>query len=190
MTTLLRLWWAILIGGIVAAASAWVVLNDRPVEYRAEIRMLVGDLSGDFDRIRASEALATTYAELVTSETLLEAALAQSGLGLDPAALTDNVTATTVGTSRVLLVTVRYRSADVATTLANRIAATLPTFGGAPPGTLTLLDDAAEASPIPTRLVPLVAFAGLGGAAVIAGLLLLVPTSVPAPERRPAPLAW
>ena len=98
--------------------------------------------------------------------------------------------ATTVGTTRVLLVTVTHRSAEVATTIANRIATVLPTFGGAPPGTLTLLDDAGDADVVPVRTVPLVAFAALGGGAVVAGLLLLVPTGVAAPERRAAPLAW
>lgn len=175
--TLVRFWWLLVIGAVAAGTMGYVVVSQQPTTYEARVRLLVGDLSGDFDGIRASEALATTYAELATSDLLLEQAVRSLDLDISVDAIDDGVSAVTVGTSRILLITVEMSDEERAPQVANALARALVAFRDAPPGQLTILDAAEDSNPVPTRLPALVGLAAIGGTALVAAMLLLLDLS-------------
>lgn len=178
MTQLLvRFWWLLVIGAVAAGTLGYVVVSQQPPTYEARVRLLVGDLSGDFDGIRASEALATTYAELAVSDIVLERAVGSLEPRLPVEAIDDAVSAVTVGTSRILLITVEMSDAEQAPQVANALARALVAFRNPPPGQLTILDPAEGSDPVPKRLPALVGLAAIGGAALVAAMLLMLDRS-------------
>lgn len=137
--------------------------------YEAKTQMLVGPLSTDTDTMRASGALAQTYAELATSDSVLQPV--GDALDVPSGELSTGVRATANSTTRFLVVRARAHDPAAAAGIANAVADELIDLSrqGAirPEGQLRVLDPAeAPGSPISPRLdliVPLAAVAGLLG---------------------------
>ena len=164
----------VVLAALVAATAAFFFLSEQPTVYEARARLLVGEMTNDFDRIRAAEALTTTYVELATSDVILsDAAQRLENDDVDAQTLREAVTAVAVGSSRILLLTVRADDRDLVTEGANAVAESLTTYGSGPGRNLTLLDPANRAAPVPDRTLILVVLSGLAGAATALGLLTL-----------------
>ena len=167
---------------MVAGGTAAAVLTSLPATYTSETRLLVGPLTRDFDALRASEALATTYAEIATSDLVIAEAVESSGLDLEPDDVSDDVSAVTVGTSRVLLVTVTRPRPEQARELARGIAAAVQTEAPDGGAELTVIEPASSAQRVSQRVPLLVALAAVAGA-TLAGAALTLSAS-PTARRR------
>ncbi|MDQ3857394.1 MAG: hypothetical protein M3327_02960 [Actinomycetota bacterium] len=162
-----------------SAVTAYVASSRVTPTYEAEVRLLTGPLSADFDTVRASGQLAQTYAELATSRRVLDGARRQFRLRQSLDDLVASVSAT--GNEVTRIVGIRARSDDaklaarIANGVGNRLAAETSQTPDQPAGQLRVIDPAsAPSAPVEPR-VPLItvlgAIAGLIGAAVLVLLL-------------------
>lgn len=185
----------ILIAAIVAGIGAWLAIQLQPPVFEARARILVGELEPNFDSIRAADLLATTYAEMATSETLVAAAIAQSGLEMDVDTLIEDIDARVVGTSRIVSIRVRQEDGQRAVDLANNLATALRDLGAgaAAPGTpsaVSIVDTARVAERLPSYgivLVPIAALAGAAVTTVVIRALLSLGAGPDAPATRVTP---
>lgn len=177
----LRRWVLVILAATaVATFVGWRFSASSDEGFESSAVALVGPLNTDSDTMRASSALAQTYAELATSESLL--ARVAEATGVPPADLEDGVRATANGTTRFLTVTARAERADTARALAEAVLADLiaQSREGAvrPEGQLRLIDPAsAPERPVTPRgdlVIPLAALAGLLGSVAIVLLYELV----------------
>ncbi|QYG92253.1 hypothetical protein HC251_07250 [Iamia sp. SCSIO 61187] len=170
----LRRWiLVIVIATAIAALIGWRFSSSAEEGYESSAVMLVGPLNTDSDTMRASGSLAQTYAELATSESLLERVAEETGVR--PSDLEEGVRATANGTTRFLTIKARADEAATAKAVADAITTDLidQSREGAvrPEGQLRLIDPAsAPERPVTPRgdlVIPLAAVAGLLGAAAI-----------------------
>lgn len=100
--------------------------------YTATVTLLVSQLpstgTGDYSSILASERLAMTYTPLVTGRNMLEEVIAQLGLTETPDSLLEKVTAETIPSSQLILISVADSSAEQAALIADTIAATFISY--------------------------------------------------------------
>jgi capsular polysaccharide biosynthesis protein len=157
----------------VAVLIGWRFSASAEESYEATAVILVGPLNTDNDTMRASGALAQTYAELATSESLLDRVSDETGV---PAAdLEEGVRSTANGTTRFLTIRARAEEADTARAVADAVTVDLirQSREGAvrPEGQLRLIDPAvAPDKPVTPRgdlVIPLAAVAGLLGSAAL-----------------------
>jgi capsular polysaccharide biosynthesis protein len=157
----------------VAVLIGWRFSASADESYEATAVILVGPLNTDNDTMRASGALAQTYAELATSESLLDRVSDETGV---PAAdLEDGVRSTANGTTRFLTIRARADEAETARAVADAVTVDLirQSREGAvrPEGQLRLIDPAATPDePVTPRgdlVIPLAAVAGLLGSAAL-----------------------
>lgn len=117
--------WGLLIGAValVAGAIAFVFESQQPTLYAASATMLVNQSrpssSGpDFESLQTRQRLARTYAELLVKRPVLEAAINQLQIDLDPGLLGGRTLVAIVPDTELLKLTVRdpdpQRAADIA----------------------------------------------------------------------------
>ena len=181
LAILRRWWWTLLVAAWVAGLMGYVIAGRIEPTYESSARLLVGPINSDTNTLRASSQLVQTYAELATSQGLLEGTVAE--MNLPPEAAADLAGAVrTIANDQTRILTVRVEGPDPATTTeaANTIAAQLieTTSRGATAqaeGQLTVLDFAREPivpiAPQVSLIVLMSIAAGLLGAVV---LVLLV----------------
>ncbi len=181
LAILRRWWWTLLVAAWVAGLLGYVIAGRIEPTYESSARVLVGPINSDTNTLRASSQLVQTYAELATSQGLLEATVAE--LDLEPEAAVILATAVrTIANDQTRILTIRVEGADPALTTkaANTIAAQLietTSRGGTAPaeGQLTVIDFAREPTvpiaPQVSLIVLMSVAAGLLGAIV---LVLLV----------------
>ncbi|TQM64528.1 subunit length determinant protein [Humibacillus xanthopallidus] len=78
--TLRRFWWLILLTGLLFGLLAVVGLRSTNPGYESQARLLVGQLTGSTDSLRASASLGQTYADALGSEAVLRRVGAAAGL--------------------------------------------------------------------------------------------------------------
>lgn len=173
-----RRWrWMLLVAALAAGIAAYVsAARDEPT-YDGKAVLLVGPISSDIETLRASGALAQTYAQVAISRPLLDATekkLKLPGIG-------DEITASASDVTRLLTISVRDTDPVLAAKIANAHAAELVAFaqrrhprpGG--PGQVQMVDPAEPediaVGPSPALIALLAALAGLGGALGLALLL-------------------
>ncbi len=163
-----RRWWLVAILGVVlGGAAGWTITSRIATAYEAEAVLIVnqGHTTGvlNYEEILSSQELTTTYAELTTSRSVLEAAIAELG----PAApafedLQQQVRARAVPDTQLIVVTARAQAPGRAALLANAVANAFPpyveaaqVFGrGAATGLLSTVLVAEEALPPTTSSGP------------------------------------
>jgi uncharacterized protein involved in exopolysaccharide biosynthesis len=111
---LIALWLAIGLG------LGWVISLGTPRRYSASARIVI-DAPDPKSSVEAG-ALADTARGIATSSAILKQAVAGTGVPRDWTRLSGHVSVSSIGVSNVLKITVRDRSAQVATTLANALA--------------------------------------------------------------------
>ena len=75
-----RWWWLLLLGTAVAGVVSYAIATRIDPTYEAEVGLLTGPISTDEGTVRASGALARTYAELAISGPLLDRTASRLGL--------------------------------------------------------------------------------------------------------------
>lgn len=174
MLPVLRRWVLVIaLATAVAALIGWRFSASAEEGYESTAVILVGPLNTDSDTMRASSTLAQTYAELATSESLLDRVAEETGVAA--ADIEGGVRATANGTTRFLTITARADAADTARSVAEAITADLVRQSREgtvrPEGQLRLIDPAsAPERPVSPRgglVVPLAALAGLLGSAAV-----------------------
>jgi capsular polysaccharide biosynthesis protein/Mrp family chromosome partitioning ATPase len=174
-----RWWWSIALATITAGLCGYLVAGTIPRVYESNVRLLVGPVNANVEILRGSALLIPTYAELVTSDEVLEEAASRLNLDVPAAGLRPAVEATANDITRVLAIRVTGDEPERAALLAGTLAASLielaqrgtGSSGTELEGSLSVIEPAAV-NPIPiapdvSLLVMLAAIAGLVGALVI-----------------------
>ncbi|MGH8901862.1 MAG: hypothetical protein ACRDYA_09295 [Egibacteraceae bacterium] len=189
-----RWWWTLLAATIWAALVSYVVTQQVPRTYQSEVTLLVGPLNGDLETFRAAGQLASTYADLATSQPVLQAAATELK-GTDVARLRAATSASADPITRFLTIRVRTGEPRNAATIAGIVANKLVTYvqkdippapllssGAAPSGRASVsggglrIINGAVANPVPVApavslIVILSAAAGLLGALALVTLI-------------------
>lgn len=171
-----RWWWTLLVATWIAAVSGFVFASQIPPTYEARVQLLVGPYNTDTDTLRAAGQLVQTYAELVTTEPLLESAIAEVGADLSVSEFGSNTRATANDTTRFLTIRVEdtdpARARDLANALADEISQLASRGTSRPEGQLQVVDSAKVPSePIAPQVSLIV---GLAAMAALLGALVLV----------------
>jgi polysaccharide biosynthesis transport protein len=177
----LRRWWlTLIVAAVLAALAGYLVASQMPRTYQAETRLLIGPINADQATQRASGQLALTYAELATSQPLLQGLISEFALDMSTDTLSRSVTA--VANDLTRLVAIRVRAADpvLAANMANGLAEALSrltaeTGIAAPEGQIVLIEPAVPgSSPVAPQVALIVLLAAAAGflAAVMAVLLI------------------
>ncbi len=166
----LRRWSLTLLAStLVGGGVAFFAASRIPPTYEGEARVIVGPINTDQNTLDAAGSLAQTYAELVTTETILSPVNQDLGLDLPLAVLRESITARADSTTRILTITVRASSPDTAATMANAVAAVLDELAARgqvrPEGEISVVN-AAIPNPVPVEpqvslIVMLAAASGL-----------------------------
>jgi succinoglycan biosynthesis transport protein ExoP len=194
--TVAKRWWALLLlGGILAGSGGYVMASQGPRIFESRVRLLVGPLSTGIDVLRANDLLSRTYAELVTSDALLQATIDELDLDRTPDELREVVHATADGPTRLLIVRVQDEDPEQSAAVADAIAGqlgriiersqriavvptntTIPTEASAPAETagLLVLDAARPGELVATRSGIITVISALTGMAAAFALALVV----------------
>jgi capsular polysaccharide biosynthesis protein len=176
-TTARRRWWVLLVGTLAGAALATATAGASGPSYRANARLLVGPIGGEYSFLRAAGRQAETYVDLASSEPVLRAARARLRSPLTISQLRAELTVDADDVSRLLTITAQSHSAQAAAATANALAAALksrtPVEAAQSPHELSVVVPAEPPSaPIGRRSKLLVAIAALAG--LLGSLTLLV----------------
>ena len=165
----------LVVSGLVAGVAGFAVVSLRAPRYEASVQLLVGPINTDLDTIRAAGQLAQTYAQIATSQPLLDAAAKQLGVRV----VRGDVRSTANDVTRVVTVRVRsgsaVRAAAVANSLGDQLAALAARGTSRPEGELQVIDRASPPlAPDAANAVLLAVLAGLAGLLGSFTIVLLV----------------
>lgn len=176
----LRRWWPTLLASALVAGVAGAALSAvLPVTYEARSQLLVGPVNATADAQRAAGTLARTYAELIVSETFLEAAISQLQLTETTKELREeHVQASGSNTTRFVVIVAEQDTPQKAAALADFLGDRLILLASlhradSPEGLVSIIDPAEPPteSSGPRMSVLALAAAMAGG---LAALLLIV----------------
>ena len=176
--TVLRRWRGMLAAAAVTAGViGYLVASSGTPTYDARSVLLVGPINTDLDTLRAAGQLAHTYAQLATSEPVVNATERRLGLrNLDP-----NISASANDVTRLLTITVRDHDANQGARIANAHAQELLALAARRstrtpgPGALQIVDPAEAASaPTGPGAVPIALVSALAGFLGALGLAMLL----------------
>jgi capsular polysaccharide biosynthesis protein len=124
----LRWSWLLVAGAATAAFVSYRITNELPRAYDAQTTLLVGsaDLTsrtGDYGVPQTASQLALTYSRVLTTRPVLESAIAAGGFDLSYERAAGMVTATPVGGTQLIQISVRAPDPQLAATLSNLLAA-------------------------------------------------------------------
>jgi receptor protein-tyrosine kinase len=167
--------WTLLLAAWVAGLVGFLGASQIDPTYEARARVLVGAADTDVDAIRRDESLTLTYAEVATTQPVLDRAAAIAEV--DPIELDGAVAVSATSSTRMISIVVTHTDPEVTATVANAVAMEIIAFATTdvdrPDGKPALIDPAvAPTEPIgpnTTLLIFLSAAAGL----LIAGLLAI-----------------
>lgn len=118
-------WWMIVLGVVVGSAGAYGFSNLQKPVFRATATLLVsqGDVaqSNDLGGLQTSERLAQSYVERLKNYEVLDAALDNVGLRMDPSDLVENMQVRLVDNTQLIRLSVEHTDQRLAQALANEI---------------------------------------------------------------------
>ena len=121
-----RRWWILLLGPLVAGASAFAISDSMTPMYQATATLLVNQTQVpgvvQYNDILTSERLTNTYAELVEREPILRDASTRLGLPPTEAGLGGKISVSTVRNTQLLRVSARDQVPRLAADIANTVA--------------------------------------------------------------------
>jgi polysaccharide biosynthesis transport protein len=136
---IIRAWFPLMVVSVVlAAVAAFGVSSLLPKAYEAKATLIVGQslssLSPDFNQLLVSQRLSTTYAAVAKTRPILDAVIAQLGLGATSDELSNRVRADVALDSTLLTIVAQdadpARAAAIANTLAEQLIAASPAIQG------------------------------------------------------------
>ena len=148
LAILRRWWWTLLVAAWVAGLMGYVIAGRIEPTYESSARLLVGPINSDTNTLRASSQLVQTYAELATSQGLLESTVSRDG-PRRPSTRSDLAGAVrTIANDQTRILTIRVEGAEPGarrprprTTIAAQLIETTSRGGTAQAeGQLTVLD--------------------------------------------------
>ena len=117
--------WLLVLGTLVAGGIAYQASRSQPPVYRASLKLLVNQTQSangpDYSSLMASEYLTRTYAQMITSRRVLDAAYQRLGLG--PEEQTSSASAQVVSDTQLIALSVEDESPSRARDVATAIAA-------------------------------------------------------------------
>jgi capsular polysaccharide biosynthesis protein len=126
-----RSWLVLLVCVLVALGVGWGLTAVSPVTYETETKVLVNpavSAGGDVNITQAAAVVADqipTYAALAMTPSVLDPAIAASGVDVSSTTLIDDVTAAPIPDTSIIVLTVQADSGQDAASLANAISASL-----------------------------------------------------------------
>jgi tyrosine-protein kinase len=173
-----RWWWTLLVAAWVAGLAGFYVASRIDKTYESQVRLLVGPINTDDATLRASGQLVQTYAQVVTTASVLEQALGDLNVtDLPPDVLAANTRVTANDVTRILTIRVDDGNYQRAADLANHIAEAMVIQSSAgvsrPEGLLQVIE---EAQPNPDPVAPQVSLIVLlaTAAGIIAAIILIL----------------
>lgn len=172
-----RWWWTLLVAAWVAGLAGYYVASRIPPTYESSVQLLVGPINTDAATVGAAAKLIQTYAQVITTPTILDPAVKARGLSMSSTELASNTRVTANVDSRILIIRVQDGKAQQAADLANEMAAQLVEFTNAainrPEGTIVVLRFAeADPNPVAPQVSLIVLLATLAG--IIAAIILVL----------------
>lgn len=134
-----RWWWLVIVGAIAAGMAAyWVSQNNTDI-YEASSRLIVGpgvdSPSPGLDDLRAGGHLLRTYAELPTTNPMLQGVIDRLGLDMEPVRLREMIEVRASEETQILTLYVRSPDAGDARRIANEMAQALVDISPSAEGT-------------------------------------------------------
>jgi capsular exopolysaccharide synthesis family protein len=125
---LIRQWaWLILLGILLAGATAYIAGRRTTPVYRASIRLLIDQAPGgsmnEYAQVLLSERLARTYSQLIKARPVLRQTIEELDLPLSVAALNGMVTVSQAPDTQIITVSVEDTDPERAALIANTVAA-------------------------------------------------------------------
>lgn len=174
-----RWWWTLLVAAWVAGLAGFYVASRIQPTYESQVKLLVGPINTDADTLRASGQLVQTYAQLVTTGSVLDPTLRELGLTdeIPSALLAANTRVIANDVNRVLAIRVQdtdfERAADLANGMADQMILISKSGINRPEGALSYLQ---EAEPIPDPVAPQISLIVLlaTAAGMVAAIVLVL----------------
>ena len=182
-----RWWWTLLVAAWVAGLAGFYVAGRIAPTYESQVKLLVGPINADSETLRSSGLLVQTYAQVVTTPTVINEAIKQTGaIGVSPGALAATTRVIANDQTRILTIRVQDGDATQAARLANGIANQMVLISNSgltrPEGSLQIIQDAV---PVPDPVAPqvslivlLATFAGIVAAVILILLIEYLSTSI------------
>ncbi|HSS36244.1 MAG TPA: Wzz/FepE/Etk N-terminal domain-containing protein [Patescibacteria group bacterium] len=182
-----RWWWTLLVAAWVAGLAGFYVAGRIAPTYESQVKLLVGPINADADTLRSSGQLVQTYAQVVTTPTVINEAIKQTGaIGVSSGALANTTRVIANDQTRILTIRVQDGDPVQAAKLANGIANQMVLISNSglarPEGSLQIIQDAV---PVPDPVAPqvslivlLATFAGIVAAVILILLIEYLSTSI------------
>ncbi|MCA9974542.1 MAG: hypothetical protein KC413_02290, partial [Anaerolineales bacterium] len=116
--------WLIILGTVIAGASAYLISRNQPAIYRSTSILLVSEGAADSNEYRSllvGEQLAQSYVKRLTNYQVLEQAIANIGIDMEPDELQKQVQVSLVDETQLIALSVLNRDPHTASRLANEI---------------------------------------------------------------------
>ncbi|HEV7810328.1 MAG TPA: Wzz/FepE/Etk N-terminal domain-containing protein [Candidatus Limnocylindrales bacterium] len=120
-----RWWWTLIVSAWIAGVAGYIVASGLPPTYESQTKVLVGPINTDSDTLRASALLVQTYAQVVTTDSLLQSTIKELGYELTADDLRTATRATANDVTRILSIRVQSGDPTRAAKLANTLATKL-----------------------------------------------------------------
>lgn len=124
-----RYLWLLVLAGLIAGLTTFFQLSNRPVAYRATTDLLIGPSldspSPDLNSLKIGGQLGQTYAEVLNTDSFLEAVNNKLDQKMDLSTLKDALSTRQSTETRVLTIIVFYPDPQQAVAIANAAAQTL-----------------------------------------------------------------
>jgi polysaccharide biosynthesis transport protein len=136
---IVRAWFPLFVATVLlAAGAAFLVSSGLPKTYEARAQLIVGQslsaVNPDYSQLLVSQRLSATYAAVATTRPILDAVIAQLGLGVSSDGLSAHVRADAALDSTLLTITAQdadpTRAAAIANALADQLIAASPAIQG------------------------------------------------------------
>jgi capsular polysaccharide biosynthesis protein len=173
LPVIVRWWWTLLAGTLLAAGVSYVAASTVTPTYEARAKVLVGPVNADVNTLQAATSLAQTYAELVVDGAPIETVSDEFARSLGGA-----VRANADVNTRIVTIRVRYRDQDLVAEVANALARELTELAeaeGSPEGAVTVVEPADRPSrPFAPQLALVVPVAMMAGLLLSLAVVLLL----------------
>lgn len=176
----LRRWSVTLIASAAVAGFVALMIAIRiPPTYAANSQLIVGPINTDNNTLDAAQQLVQTYAELVSTDSILRTVIEGLGLDVTTQELRENVNATPDSVTRILTIEVLAGDPNTAAAIANALPTALDEITSQgqirPEGEVTVTNVAQpDATPVQPQIGLIVLLAVVAGLVASLALVLII----------------